>query len=125
MYTALKPGGRCYFELRDMDHLMDEKPRHIYCGETSTPDGRIICLEDWEFESESTVVAMDAFLREDLTRDPSDHFRWVTETIGKRRKVLRKTDLLNFLQSEGFDPVTFIPKPEPWMDLQVIAIRPG
>ena len=44
MYTALKPGGKCYLELRDMDQFMEEKPRHIYCGEKNTPGGRIICI---------------------------------------------------------------------------------
>jgi hypothetical protein len=53
----------------------------------------------------------------------ADHFRWVTETIGVRKKVLRKAELERFLLSEGFDPVTFLPKPEPWMEVKVIATR--
>ena len=126
MYTALKPGGKCYLELRDMDDLMEEpRERHIFRGEKRVPNGRIICIQDWDYESESTVIAMDAFLREDESHAPSDHFRWVTETIGVRRKVLRKAELQRFLLSEGFDPVTFIPKPEPWFPVQVIATRPG
>jgi len=125
MYEALKPGGKCYIELRDMDELMKEQPRHVFCGEKTMPDGRIICIEDWDYESESSVIAMDAFLREDNSRDPSDHFRWVTETIGKRKKVLRKAELQHLLQREGFDSVTLVPKPEPWMDVRLIAVRPG
>ena len=70
------------------------------------------------------MIAMDAFLREDERRDPADHFRWVTETIGVRKKVLRKAELERVLVSEGFDPVTFLPQPEPWMNVQVVAMRP-
>jgi ubiquinone/menaquinone biosynthesis C-methylase UbiE len=125
MFAALKPGGKCYLELRDMDELMEEpRERHRFVGEKRVPNGRIICIQDWDYESESNVVAMDAFLREDESRAPSDHFRWVTETIGVRKKVLRKAELERFLLSEGFDPVTFLPKPEPWMEVQVIATRP-
>jgi glycine/sarcosine N-methyltransferase len=125
MYTALKPRGKCYIELRDMDQMMEEKPRHIFCGEKDIPDGRIICIEDWDYESESTLVDLTAFMREDHSRDPSDNFRWVTETIGKRKKVLGKAELQDFLEGEGFEPVTILPKPEPWMDVRCIAIRPG
>jgi glycine/sarcosine N-methyltransferase len=126
MYTALKPGGKCFLKLPDWDGLMEEpRARHTFRGEKRVPNGRIICIQDWDYESESTVIAMEAFLREDERRAPSDYFRWVTETIGERKKVLRKAELQRFLLSEGFDPVTFIPKPETWMDVQVIATRPG
>jgi glycine/sarcosine N-methyltransferase len=124
MFTALKPGGKCYLELGDMDDLMDEpRERHRFRGEKRVPNGRIICIQDWDYESESNVVAMEAFLREDESRAPSDHFRWVTETIGVRKKVLRKTELERFLLSEGFDPVAFLPKPQPWMEVKVVATR--
>jgi SAM-dependent methyltransferase len=123
IYAVLKPGGQCYFRFRDMDDLIDEMPRHTFCEERRVPDGRIIWIQDWEFEGESTVIAMDAFLRENERLDPSDHFRWVTETIGVRKKVLRKAEFERVLLDEGFDPVTFLPKPEPWMDVQVVATR--
>jgi hypothetical protein len=67
---------------------------------------------------------MDAFLREDESLDPSHHLRWTSETIGVRKKVLRKTELERVLVGEGFDPVTFLPQPEPWMNVQVVASRP-
>jgi len=124
MYTALKPGGSCYLRFRDMDDLVDELPRHVFRDERRVPNGRIIWIQDWEYESESTVIAMDAFLREDERRDPADHFRWVTETIGVRKKVLRKAELERVLVGEGFGQVTFLPQPEPWMDVQLIAVRP-
>jgi SAM-dependent methyltransferase len=124
IHTALKPGGKCYLRFRDMDDLVDELPRHVFREERRVPNGRIIWIQDWEYESESTVIAMDAFLREDERRDPSDHLRWTTETIGVRKKVLRKTELERVLVSEGFDPVTFLPQPEPWMNVQIVATRP-
>ena len=124
IFAALKPGGKCYLRFRDMDDLMEEQPRHVFCGERRVPNGRIIWIQDWDYESEATVIAMDAFLREDERRDPADHFRWVTETIGVRKKVLRKAELQRVLASEGFDPVAFLPKPEPWMEVEMIATRP-
>jgi glycine/sarcosine N-methyltransferase len=124
MFSALKPGGKCFLLFRDMDFLMEEQPRHVFHGERQIPNGRIIWIQDWDYESESTVIALDAFLREDKCRAPSDHFRWVTETIGVRKKVLRKAELQRMLLSEGFDPVIFLPQPEPWMDVQLVATRP-
>lgn len=124
IFTALKPSGKCYLHFRDKDFLMEEQPRHVFHGERRVPKGRIIWIKDWDYESESTVIAMDAFLREDESRDPSDHFRWVTETIGVRKKVLRKAELQRVLVSEGFDPVIFLPQPEPWMPVQLTATRP-
>ena len=56
------------------------------------------------------MIAMDAFLREDERHDPGDHFRWTTETIGVRKKVLRKAELERVLADVGFEPVTFLPK---------------
>ena len=125
-FTTLKSGGKCYLRLRDMDDLMDEQPRHVFRDERRVPNGRIIWIQDWEYESESTMIAMDAFLREDERLDhPSDHFRRVTETIGVRKKLLRKAELGRGLVSEGLDPAVFLPQPEPWMAVQVIATRPG
>ena len=124
IFTTLKPGGKCYLRFRDKDFLMEEQPRHVFHGERRVPNGRIIWIQGWDYESESTVIAMDAFLREDECRAPSDHFRWVTETIGVRKKVLRKAELQCVLVSEGFNPVIFLPQPEPWMDIQLTATRP-
>jgi ubiquinone/menaquinone biosynthesis C-methylase UbiE len=120
--SVLKPGGKCYLRFRDMDFLMEEQPRHTFHGETRTPTGRVICIEDWEYESETEVVALDAFLREDERLDPSDHFRWVTETVGCRKRVMRKAELERLLRAEGF-AVTFLPQSAPWMPVEVVATQ--
>lgn len=120
MRSVLKPGGKCYLRLRDMDFLMEEQPRHTFHGETRTPTGRVICIEDWEYESESEVLALDAFLREDESVEPSHYLRWVTETIGCRKRVMRKAELERLLRAEGF-AVTFLPQSAPWMPVEVIA----
>ena len=124
MFAALKPGGKCFLLFRDMDELMEDQPRHEFHGERRLPNERIIWVQDWEYESEDQVVALDAFLREDLTRDPSDYLRWTTETIGIRKKVMRKAKLQAMLLEEGFYPVTYLPKPEPWDNPRLIAVRP-
>lgn len=124
MFEVLKPGGECYLRFRDMDFLMEDQPRHVFRGEKRIPDGRILCIEDWDYESETQVVALEAFMREDERLDPSDHFRWVTETIGCRKKVMRKAELECLLLAEGFGPVTFLPQPAPWFPVQVIAAKP-
>jgi hypothetical protein len=66
---------------------------------------------------------MDAFLREDERRELRDYSRWVTETIGVRKNVLRKVELEDLLIKAGFDLVVVLPKPAPWFTVQVIAIR--
>ena len=109
-------------QFRDMDEWIEDKPRHVFHGERRVPNGRIIWIQDWDYESETQVVALDAFLREDESRE--DWNRWETETIGVRKRVLRKAEIQRVLVSEGFDPVTFLPKPEPWMNVQIIATRP-
>jgi len=124
MFSALKPGGKCYMMFGDMDDLMDDQPRHVFRGEKRVPNGRVICIDDWDYESETQVVVLYAFLREDERFNPTDYHRWNTETIGIRKKILRKAELQRILLSEGFNPVTFLPKPEPWMNVQLIATRP-
>ena len=124
MFHALKPGGKCYLRFRDMDFLMEEQPRHEYRGEKRVPNGRIICLEDWDFESETSVVALNVFMREDERKDSSDHFRWVTETIGCRKNVMRKAELRDLFLGEGFDPFVILPQSAPWFPVQVVATRP-
>ena len=124
VYAALKPSGQFYVRLRDMDFLMEELPRHVFKGEKRVENGRIICIEDWDYESDTHVVALEAFLREDETRDPGDHFRWTTETIGVRKRVLRKAELERLLRLVGFEAVTFLPQPAPWVPFEVVASKP-
>ena len=125
IYAALRPGGQLYVRLRDMDFLMEELPRHSFHGERRVPNGRILCIEDWDYESETHAVALHAFLREDETRDPDDYLRWTTETVGCRKLVLRKDILKRLLQAAGFEPVVFLPQAAPWVPFEVIARKPG
>jgi ubiquinone/menaquinone biosynthesis C-methylase UbiE len=125
MFQALKPGGQCYLIQRDHDELMDEKPRHEFHGEKRTPTGRVFCIGDWEYESTTHVIELNAFLREDETKEVNDHFRWTTETIGVRKRVLYKADLVRFFQKAGFELVKILPKPSPWMEVQLVATKPA
>ena len=125
MFASLKPGGKCFLQFRDMDNLMEDQPRHEFHGETRYPGGRVFCIEDHDYISENQVVVMYAFLRENEKLDPSHYLRWTTETIGVRKNVLRKAQLQRMLLEEGFSPVTFLPQPEPWMNVRLIATRPG
>ena len=124
IFTALKPGGKCYLVFRDMDDLVVDQPRHTFHGEKRYPNGRIFCIEDWDYESDTHVVALDAFLREDETKDPDDYQRWTTETIGVRKIILRKAELEQKLLQVGFNPVTFLPQPGPWYAVRIVATRP-
>jgi SAM-dependent methyltransferase len=124
MLQALKPGGKIYFSLRDHDILIQDKERHIMQGEVRIPHGRLICIDDWDYLSEDEFIDLNAFLIEDERLPPGDHFRWKTETIGHRKRVLRKAHLAELLHQAGFDPVTFLPKEEEWQDVEVLAGKP-
>ena len=122
MYRALKPGGACLIQLRDMDTLMREQPRHDFHGEWSLPEGRVICVEDWEYESDTHVIHMYAFLREDRRYD--DYRRWTTKTLGYRKWALRRGELERFLREAGFATVEFGPY-IPWTSYEVVARKAG
>jgi glycine/sarcosine N-methyltransferase len=125
MFSALKPGGKIFLEFKDTtEYLGEPLMRHFFSGEKRIPNGRIICIDDWEYESEETVIVMDAFLREDDRYAPSEYGRWRTETIGVRKRIIRKTAILRLLRSAGFDPVSFLSKPEVWHPYRIIATRP-
>jgi glycine/sarcosine N-methyltransferase len=124
IFKALKPGGKTYFQFRDMDDLMEDQPRHIFNAERRPPKERYIWIQDWDYESEDQIVAVDAFLHEDESLEPSHYRRWTTETIGCRKNVLRKTKIQALLLEAGFNPVTFLPQPEPWMNVRIVASRP-
>jgi len=72
MYAVLKPGGHCYLRLRDTDFLIE--PRYTFRGEKHVPHDRIICVDDWDFENDNTVVSIEPFLRQDQRYQ--DHRRW-------------------------------------------------
>jgi glycine/sarcosine N-methyltransferase len=119
MYVALKPGGRCYARLRDMDVLMEEKPRHEFHGEVRTPHGRVFCIEDWEYESETHATQIYAFLTEDERY--GDWRRWRTEAVGTRKRAIRQSELAQFLARAGFEDVKFLERAGNWMPYEVVA----
>jgi len=123
MFGVLRPGGKCYIEMRNMDFLVDEeRARYQFAGEHRTPHGRVICIHDWEYESDTHVISTTAFLTEDERREEDD--RWHTEVLSYRRRALRKAELERLLQEAGFDPVEFQPRKGPWESHQIVATKP-
>jgi hypothetical protein len=118
MRSALKPGGKCYLRLRDFDHLMSLRPRYDVREERAVPHGRVIRLEDWEYESDTHVICRYVFLREDTRRDG---YRWQTDVFSYRRRALRKAELERFLAAAGLRHVAFLPQPSPWAPYEVVA----
>lgn len=126
IFEALKPGGKAYFRLKDMDFLADEeRPRHWVRREWQIPNGRVFEMNDWEYISQDEVITYDVFLREDENFGLSEFGRWTSETIGSVHKILRKTQFEGFLREAGFEPVDFLLPPHPWMNYRVVATRPG
>ena len=121
MFDALKPSGRCYLRLRDFDHLMSVKPRYDFRSERGVPHGRLIRLEDWDYESATHVVNLWVFLHEDARKSG---YRWETTTFAYRRRALRKSELSRFLREAGFPEVAFLPQESPWAPYEVIAEKP-
>jgi glycine/sarcosine N-methyltransferase len=122
MFGVLRPEGKCYIEMRNMDFLIDEdRPRYQFAGEHPTPHGRVIHVHDWECESDVHVISTDAFLIED--ERCKDAGRWQTEVLSYRRRVLRKAELERLLQAAGFEEITFLPR-DPWQSRQVVATKP-
>ena len=119
IHTALVPGGRCYIRLRDMDALLEEKPRYSYHGEVRTPQGRVFCIEDWEYESETHATQIYAFLTEDEQYD--DWRRWSTEAVGTRKRAIRQSELEQFLDRAGFKDIPFLEREGDWEPYEVVA----
>jgi ubiquinone/menaquinone biosynthesis C-methylase UbiE len=119
--AALKPAGRCYLQQRDMDNLIREKPRHEFHGERRVPHGRVICVEDFDYVSETHVIHMYAFLREDERY--SDWRRWHTDVLGYRKRAIRKAELEQFLRAAGFRQIEFLPQASPWHPIEVVASK--
>jgi ubiquinone/menaquinone biosynthesis C-methylase UbiE len=118
MFAALKPGGKCYIRLRDFDNIMEDKSRYEFKGERRVPHGRVIRLEDWDYESETHVVFIYVFLWEDNRKDG---YRWATDIFSFRRRALRKAELRRFLTTAGFGEIEFLPQPTPWHPYEVVA----
>ena len=123
MFAALKPGGKCYLRLRNMDFLPEDDPSYRFRGEKSVPHGRIICIDDWILESETHFISVHAFLREDERRQ--EGFRWHTDILASRVRLLGKTDLIRLLKMAGFQHITFLPKDGPWFPYEIVASKLG
>jgi ubiquinone/menaquinone biosynthesis C-methylase UbiE len=122
MYAALRPGGRCYVRLRDMDDLMADKPRYSVHGEVRTAQGRMFCIQDWEYESETHVTQIYAFLIEDEQYD--DWRRWRSDAVGIRKRAIGQADLVQFLTHAGFEDITFLERAGAWEPYEVVAHKP-
>jgi 2-polyprenyl-3-methyl-5-hydroxy-6-metoxy-1,4-benzoquinol methylase len=122
MFSVLKPGGRCYIQLRDMDDLLADKPRWQFHGEVRTPNGRIFCIVDWEYESETHVVESYVFLREDERQ--ASWCRWQTDAVSQRKRAIGRRELERFLATAGFGRITFLAREGPWVPYEVIAHKP-
>lgn len=122
MFGALKPGGQLYIRQRDFDHLMRARPRYEIKEERTIPHGRVIRMEDWEYESETHVVYFWLFLREDDRREVN---RWAATAFRLQRRALRKAELEIILRAVGFDSVEFLSQPSPWHPYEVVAGKAG
>jgi ubiquinone/menaquinone biosynthesis C-methylase UbiE len=118
MFAVLKPEGKCYIRLRDFDNIMADKPHYDFKEERLVPDGRIIRLEDWRYESETHVICMHVFLWEDHRKQG---YRWKTDVFSFRRRAIRKAELQQFLVTAGFSEITFLPRSNPWQPYEVVA----
>ncbi len=121
MSAVLKPGGQVYIRLRNFDQVMEDRPRYEFKEERKVPFGRVIKIEDWDYESETQMVHIYAYLRED-SRHPE---YWDSDVFAYRRRVLRKADMEGMLHSVGFEQVQFLPQPNRWYPYEAIARKPG
>ncbi len=118
MFSVLKPGGKCYIRQRNFDNIMQHKPHYDVKEERRVPQGRVIRLEDWHYESNTHVLCIYIFLWEDQRKKG---YRWTTDIFSFRRRAIRKVDLKRFLKKAGFKTVEFLPPPSPWIPYEVIA----
>ena len=121
MWTALRPGGQCYLRLDDLEHLLRSRPRYAFREERRVPHGRVIRLEDWEYQGENHVVCRTVFLHED-DRRPGN--RWHTDVFSYRRRALRRADLCELLGAAGFEEIELLPQDIPGGYYEVLARRP-
>ncbi len=122
MQAVLKPGGRCYIRLRDLEHLVAVRPRYDFREERPVPGGRVIRLEDWDYARAPELVNVWVFLHEDSRKTG---YRWETSIFRYRRRVLGKRELARYLHRAGFEHVAFLPQPSPWAPYEVVATTAG
>jgi len=117
MLAVLKPGGGCYIRLRNMDQIVEDRPRYEVKEERAVPFGRAIRLDDWEYPGGDQVIHICVYLRED-SRHPE---YWDSAYFAYRRRALRKADLERLLRLTGFTQIEFLPVPHRWHPYEVVA----
>ncbi len=126
MHDVLKPGGKCFISLRNFDEILRTKPRYEVKEERRLAHGRVLRIEDWEYESETHLVYIQLFLQEDEQRKTSSYpwpFGWQVEAFGLRRRALRRAQLEQHLQQAGFQGIEHIPQAE-WKPYEFVAGKP-
>ena len=126
MHDVLKPGGKCFISLRNFDEILRTKPRYEVKEERRLAHGRVLRIEDWEYESETHLVYIQLFLQEDEQRKTSSYpwpFGWQVEAFGLRRRALRRAQLEQHLQQVGFQDIEHIPQAE-WKPYEFVAGKP-
>ena len=113
MYDVLKPSGRCYIRLRNFDSIMSDRPRYEFKEERRLPHGRVIRMEDWDYESETHVVHIYVFMLEDeRKKETTWSHGWDYTVFAHRRRALRQAELKQFLSEAGFQEIEFLPRPD-------------
>jgi glycine/sarcosine N-methyltransferase len=120
MLAVLKRGGGCYIRLRNMDQIMEDRPRYEVAEERAVPYGRVIRLDDWEYPGGDQVIHICVYLQED-SRHPEG---WDSAYFAYRRLALRKADLERLLRLVGFSQIEFLPVPHRWHPYEVVARKP-
>lgn len=124
---AIRPGGRLYLRLRDLEEIARDLPRYQFKEERALPHGRLLRLKDWEDAGDGSLICAHVFLREDRRWPGSDaeqEYTWHTEVFRYRRRVLPKAELGRLLAAAGFGEVRFLSTEfRHWRPLELLAIR--
>lgn len=128
MHAALRPGGLLYVRLRDFDALLRDRPRYEFKAERALPHGRLLRVEDWQYEGDTHVVDAWVFLREDARwpgPDAEQGYRWQTTVFRYRRRALGRAELQRRLEAAGFADVAIqSAASHHWQPLELLARRP-
>ena len=118
IHAVLKPGGAFLLRLRDLENIRTVRPRYDFKEERAIPHGRVIRLEDWEYEPDGTLVCSWIFLHED---DRKSGYAWETQVFSLPRQVVTRVGLERLLRVAGFAAVELLPQPGPWQPFEVVA----
>jgi ubiquinone/menaquinone biosynthesis C-methylase UbiE len=118
MIAVLKPGGRCYIRLSDVDLLLEETSRHNDDDAMRIPHEGAF-RQDWRYQDETHATPSYIFLTEDEWYD--DWRCWRTSTVGTRERIIRQSELAHFLVRAGFEEITFLERTGYWEPYEVVA----